>query len=119
MCTNYADDNWVRALVFHPSGKFLLSASDDKTIRTWDLATGRCLKVLEAHGHFVTTLAWGRAKTSSSAASLPNGAGGAANGAGTAETAQVVNVVASGSVDQTVRVRDWRRTSGHRTQLRD
>ncbi|KAG0660858.1 protein with putative role during mitosis [Rhodotorula mucilaginosa] len=102
-------DNWVRALVFHPSGKFLLSASDDKTIRTWDLATGRCLKVLEAHGHFVTTLAWGRAKTSSSAAaggasSLPNGAGGAANGASTAETAQVVNVVASGSVDQTVKI---------------
>lgn len=109
--TVHADDNWVRALVFHPSGKFLLSASDDKTIRTWDLATGRCLKVLEAHGHFVTTLAWGRAKTSSSAAaggasSLPNGAGGAANGASTAETAQVVNVVASGSVDQTVKVRE-------------
>ncbi|GAA5881529.1 hypothetical protein JCM3774_002013 [Rhodotorula dairenensis] len=91
-------DNWVRALIFHPSGKFLLSASDDKTIRTWDLATGRCLKVLEAHGHFVTTMAWGRAKTS--AATLPNGAGGANH----AETAQVVNVVASGSVDQTVKI---------------
>ncbi|KAJ7455313.1 hypothetical protein B0H11DRAFT_1874845 [Mycena galericulata] len=25
-------DNWVRALAFHPSGKFLLSASEDKTI---------------------------------------------------------------------------------------
>ncbi|KAG5647815.1 hypothetical protein DXG03_007738 [Asterophora parasitica] len=25
--------NWVRALAFHPSGKYLLSASDDKTIR--------------------------------------------------------------------------------------
>lgn len=101
------DDNWVRALIFHPSGKFLLSASDDKTIRTWDLATGRCLKVLEAHGHFVTTMAWGRAKTASAAATLPNGAGGstAANGANHAETAQVVNVVASGSVDQTVKVR--------------
>lgn len=100
--TFHADDNWVRALVFHPSGKFLVSASDDKTIRTWDLATGRCLKVLEAHGHFVTTLAWGRAKTSSTVAA--NGAGGAANGASTAEAAQVVNVVASGSVDQTVKV---------------
>ena len=113
MCTIHADDNWVRALVFHPSGKFLLSASDDKTIRTWDLATGRCLKVLEAHGHFVTTLAWGRAKTSSSTAaggSLPNGSGGAANGASMAETAQVINVVASGSVDQTVKVRRWQRT---------
>lgn len=95
------DDNWVRALVFHPSGKFLISASDDKTIRTWDLATGRCLKVLEAHNHFVTTLTWGRAKTAAGA-SLPNGTA-AANGKAS-ETAQVVNVVASGSVDQTIKV---------------
>lgn len=101
-----ADDNWVRALIFHPSGKFLLSASDDKTIRTWDLATGRCLKTLEAHGHFVTTMVWGRAKTSGGGGATsgqPNGS--AANGAAAAETAQVVNVVASGSVDQTVKVR--------------
>ncbi|POY70148.1 hypothetical protein BMF94_6731 [Rhodotorula taiwanensis] len=95
------DDNWVRALVFHPSGKFLISASDDKTIRTWDLATGRCLKVLEAHNHFVTTLTWGRAKTAAGA-SLPNGTA-AANGKAS-ETAQVVNVVASGSVDQTIKI---------------
>jgi WD40 repeat protein len=33
-------DNWIRALVFHPSGKYLLSASDDKTIKVWELNTG-------------------------------------------------------------------------------
>ncbi|GAA6047603.1 hypothetical protein JCM3770_001585 [Rhodotorula araucariae] len=94
-------DNWVRALVFHPSGKFLLSASDDKTIRTWDLATGRCLKVLEAHAHFVTTMAWGRAPAPGG---QPNGA--AVNGANSAapDTAQLVNVVATGSVDQTIKI---------------
>ena len=47
-------------MVFHPTGKFLLSASDDYTIRVWELATGRCVKTVQAHGHFVTCLAWGR-----------------------------------------------------------
>lgn len=99
----FADDNWIRALVFHPSGKFLLSASDDKTIRTWDLATGRCLKTLEAHSHFVTTMAWGRAPAPG--ASQPNGAATNGTNGAHAESAQLVNVVATGSVDQTVKVR--------------
>ncbi|GAA5822770.1 hypothetical protein JCM11251_004371 [Rhodosporidiobolus azoricus] len=99
-------DNWVRALVFHPSGKFLLSASDDKTIRTWDLLTGRCIKVLEGHSHFVTTMAWGRAPAPGAGAPQSNGAnangsnGAQANG----ESAQLVNVLATGSVDQLVKI---------------
>jgi platelet-activating factor acetylhydrolase IB subunit alpha len=97
------DDNWIRALVFHPSGKFLISASDDKTIRTWDLATGRCLKTLEAHSHFVTTMAWGRAPAPG--ATQPNGAATNGSNGAHAESAQLVNVVATGSVDQTVKVR--------------
>lgn len=74
----------------------LLSASDDKTVRVWDLATGRCTKTLEAHGHFVTTMAWGRARVS-------GGSGGTeANGDVGGERS--VNVLATGSVDQTVKV---------------
>lgn len=49
-------DNWVRGLVFHPSGKYLLSASDDKTIRVWDIKNQRNNKTLESHQHFVTSL---------------------------------------------------------------
>lgn len=98
----HTDDNWVRALVFHPSGKFLLSASDDKTIRTWDLVTGRCLKVLEAHSHFVTTMSWGRAAAPGAGA---NGAANGADGGAARESAMLVNVVATGSVDQTIKVR--------------
>ena len=49
-------DNWVRGIVFHPGGKFLLSASDDKTLRTWDIANKRNSKTIEAHAHFVTSL---------------------------------------------------------------
>ncbi|KAH9928209.1 miller-Dieker lissencephaly protein [Fomitopsis serialis] len=94
-------DNWVRALVFHPTGKFLLSASDDYTIRVWELTTGRCMKTVQAHGHFVTCLAWGPQ-------SKPQGADGTkANGVAAdakAEPEKFVNVVASGSVDQTIKI---------------
>jgi platelet-activating factor acetylhydrolase IB subunit alpha len=31
-------ENWVRGLVFHANGKFLLSCSDDKSVRVWDLS---------------------------------------------------------------------------------
>ncbi|KAF5380970.1 hypothetical protein D9615_004094 [Tricholomella constricta] len=94
-------DNWVRALAFHPSGKYLLSASDDKTIRVWELSTGRCMKTVDAHNHFVTTLAWGRQPTSGGPAAPVNGTG---EGASTAEPGKLVNVVATGSVDQTVKI---------------
>ncbi|KAM5534096.1 hypothetical protein V8D89_012277, partial [Ganoderma adspersum] len=52
-------DNWVRALIFHPAWKFLLPSSDDYTIRVWNLATGRCMRIGEVHGYFVICLAWG------------------------------------------------------------
>lgn len=94
----FVDDNWIRALVFHPSGKFLLSASDDKTVRTWDLVTGRCIKTLDAHTHFVSCMSWGRAPAPGAA-----GANGAVAGASKADV-QPVNVLATGSVDLSVRL---------------
>ncbi|KAG5647304.1 protein with putative role during mitosis [Asterophora parasitica] len=95
-------DNWVRALAFHPSGKYLLSASDDKTIRVWELSTGRCMKTVDAHNHFVTTLAWGRQPTSGGPATAANGAGEGA--ASSTDPEKLVNVVATGSVDQTIKI---------------
>lgn len=49
-------DNWVRGIVFHPGGKYMLSASDDKTVRVWDIKNKRCTKTLHAHQHFCTSL---------------------------------------------------------------
>lgn len=37
-----AHENWVRCVVFHPSGKFILSSSDDKTIRVMDIKVLTC-----------------------------------------------------------------------------
>ncbi len=53
-------DNWVRAIVFHPGSKYLLSVSDDKTLRCWDLSQGgKCVKILrDAHEGFITCLRW-------------------------------------------------------------
>ncbi|RJE18462.1 hypothetical protein PHISCL_09206 [Aspergillus sclerotialis] len=31
-------NNWVRGLVVHPSGRYLISVGDDKTMRCWDLS---------------------------------------------------------------------------------
>ena len=49
-------DNWVRSLVWHPGGRYLLSASDDKTVRVWAVAARRCYRTLDAHEHFVTSI---------------------------------------------------------------
>lgn len=49
-------DNWVRGMLFHPGGKFIVSCADDKTLRIWDYKNKRCMKTLSAHEHFVTSL---------------------------------------------------------------
>ncbi|KAJ5344562.1 hypothetical protein N7452_002566 [Penicillium brevicompactum] len=51
--------NWVRAMVFHPGGKYLLSVSDDQTIRCWDLTQeAKCVRTVHAHSHFISSLRW-------------------------------------------------------------
>ncbi|GKT88562.1 nuclear migration protein [Colletotrichum tofieldiae] len=102
-------DNWVRALVFHPGGKYLLSVSDDKTLRCWDLAQeGKCVKVLEdAHSRFVSCLRWApgvvREATTNddgqnNISAIPSKI------AGKPHNIQIRCVIATGCVDQKVRV---------------
>ena len=48
----------MRAVCWHPNGKFVLSVSEDRSMRVWEVATGGCVrKVMDAHQHFVTALA--------------------------------------------------------------
>jgi platelet-activating factor acetylhydrolase IB subunit alpha len=104
-------DNWVRGLVFHPGGKYLISVSDDKTLRCWDLAQeGKCVKTIDdAHGHFISCLRWAPSIVKEQPPS--NGdTNGAINGTpskkGDPGGGQVAIrcVIATGSVDLNVRI---------------
>ena len=63
LMTFNAHDNWVRCVLIHPSGKYIISCSDDKSIRIMDIKEGRCLKTIgDAHGHFVNTISMSAAR---------------------------------------------------------
>ncbi|CAG8563581.1 23228_t:CDS:10 [Dentiscutata erythropus] len=47
----------VRAFSIDPSGIWLLSGSDDKTIRMWEITTGRCVKTWDVN-EIVHSVAW-------------------------------------------------------------
>lgn len=54
-----AHDSWVRSVLLHPSGKYILSCSDDKTVRVLDIKENRCMRTInDAHSHFVTCMAF-------------------------------------------------------------
>ncbi|SLM39274.1 wd domain-containing protein [Lasallia pustulata] len=102
-------DNWVRGLVWHPGGRFLISVGDDRTVRCWDLSQeGKCVRVVEgAHAHFVSCVRWapgvvrGGGEVGGQAAKGANGekrdeVGGLREG--------IRCVIATGSVDLSVRI---------------
>ena len=48
----------VTTVAFSPDGKLVASASDDYTMRLWDIATGSCRSTLEGHSDPVTAVAF-------------------------------------------------------------
>ena len=52
------NENWVQGIVFHPSGKYIISAAEDRSIRVFDLKEKRCVRTISgAHDHFLTCIA--------------------------------------------------------------
>ncbi|XP_044714461.1 coatomer WD associated domain-containing protein [Hirsutella rhossiliensis] len=53
-----AHPDYIRAIAVHPTLPFILTASDDMTIKLWDWDKGwKCVQVYEGHSHYVMGLA--------------------------------------------------------------
>lgn len=53
-----AHPDYIRSIVVHPTQPFVLTASDDMTIKLWDWEKGwKCVQVFEGHSHYVMGLA--------------------------------------------------------------
>ncbi|KAI9695479.1 MAG: hypothetical protein M1820_008581 [Bogoriella megaspora] len=53
-----AHPDYIRAIVVHPTQPFLLTASDDMTIKLWNWDQAwKCVQVFEGHSHYVMGLA--------------------------------------------------------------
>jgi WD40 repeat protein len=50
--------NWVRSLTFSPNEKFIASASDDQTVKIWDIESSQCVHTLEGHKERVWSVAF-------------------------------------------------------------
>ncbi|BAY29832.1 protein kinase [Nostoc carneum NIES-2107] len=52
--------NWVTSVAISPDGKTLASGSHDKTIKLWNLATGKLIRTLTGHSGWIHSVAFSR-----------------------------------------------------------
>jgi small GTP-binding protein len=50
--------SWISTVAWAPTETYLASASDDNTIRIWDVATGQLVRILSGHDDTVFSVAW-------------------------------------------------------------
>jgi coatomer subunit beta' len=49
-----AHPDYIRAIAVHPTLSFVLTASDDMTIKLWDWEKAwKCVQIFEGHSHYV------------------------------------------------------------------
>ena len=48
----------VNAVDFHPTGDYVVSVAEDRTLRFWDLAKDKCFKTLKAHDELIWSVAF-------------------------------------------------------------
>jgi hypothetical protein len=48
----------VEAVAFSPDGRYVLTGSDDNTLKLWDVATGKELRSFSGHTYYVTSVAF-------------------------------------------------------------
>ncbi|KJZ69236.1 Nuclear distribution protein PAC1 [Hirsutella minnesotensis 3608] len=102
--TLHGHDNWVSAILFHPGGRYLLSVADDKTLRYWDLTNrGECVMVHRGlHPQFITCMRW--ALRADDYNKVGSGSLDPQNGEVTPVPQQIRCVIATGSMDATVKI---------------
>nr|CEG03950.1 unnamed protein product [Fusarium acuminatum CS5907] len=49
-------NSWVSSVVFSHDSKKVASASNDETIRIWDIEIGECERMLEGHNSWVSSV---------------------------------------------------------------
>jgi len=50
--------DYVNSVVFSPDGRQVLSGSDDKTIKLWDVNTGREIRTFSGHTDWIRSVAF-------------------------------------------------------------
>jgi len=48
-----ADLDYVRTVFFHREYPWIISASDDQTIRIWNWQSRTCIAILTGHNHYI------------------------------------------------------------------
>ena len=54
MCMHLGHSEWVRAVARSPDRKYIVSGSDDKSIKVWDLLSGREIHTLTGKTYICT-----------------------------------------------------------------
>src|SRR5262249_44521841 len=51
---------WIGGVAFSPDGKTIATASADKTVKLWEVDTGKLQHTLDAHGDIVSAVAYSK-----------------------------------------------------------